>query len=127
MSEIALLVLFALLPVACIAGLWLFFKKFRLHNKPTYRGAWLLAGNLLVLLTLCSVGLLGGEIYYRWIYDASDSFGLTKTNQRWFDRHFHKNASGFRDTVPRYEPKNTSGKKRRSLSRQPGNGKFLPG
>ncbi len=37
------------------------------------------------------------EIYYRFIYDKSDSFCLLKTNEKWFKRHWRTNTLGFRD------------------------------
>jgi hypothetical protein len=68
----------------------------------------LLVGNGLVFLLLCSIVILCGECYYRFVFDTTDSFGLTKTTERWFARHFQRNNVGFRDNEPY------------TLSRQPG-------
>ncbi len=95
-EENALLGLFVALPFVMGFGLYLFFGKFKQHRKA---GAWrLVTANLLVLLFVLSCVGLGGEVYYRFVYDTTDSFGLTKTTQRWFDRHFVKNAAGVRDS-----------------------------
>src|SRR5262249_29644370 len=53
-----------------------------------------------------------GEIYYRWFYDATESFGLTKTTDRWFERHVHENEAGFRDSLEHYAKHKQAGKKR---------------
>ncbi len=59
----------------------------------------LVAGNAAVTLVLL-LGLgLAGEAYYRFIYDSTDSFGLTRACQRWFERHYHGNNFGVRDSV----------------------------
>jgi hypothetical protein len=58
-----------------------------------------LAGNALVLSFLCAIVVAFGEIHYRFVFDSTDSFGLTKTTARWFERHFQENSSGFRDTI----------------------------
>lgn len=111
-AETLVLIVFLLLPALGLTGLWLFFKKFRLHESTRHRVTWLVTGNAIVLLTLILFLLPLGEIYYRWIYDATDSFGLMKTNDRWFERHFHTNESGWRDTVRRYDRRKESGKRR---------------
>ena len=41
----------------------------------------------------------GGELYYRYVYDTTDSLSYTKVSQRWFQRYFVYNPSGFRDNV----------------------------
>src|ERR1043166_10236465 len=62
-------------------------------------GPRLAAGNALVFCFLCSLGFLGGEIYYRFIYDTTDSFNYTKVSRRWQARHYQKNAQTVRDNV----------------------------
>lgn len=52
----------------------------------------------LIALMLCLVAL-AGEIYLRFIYDETNSFGLMKTSKLWFERHYHYNQSGMRDSV----------------------------
>ena len=54
-------------------------------------------GILLVLLTLLSGVALAGETWFRYVYDETDSYGLTMTNSAWFRRHFSVNAWGMRD------------------------------
>jgi len=51
------------------------------------------AGNSLVLLLMLSTLFLIGESYYRFVYDATDSFSQTRTSQRWFERHFEYTQS----------------------------------
>lgn len=43
-----------------------------------------------------------GEIYYRFFYDATDSFGLTKVTKRWFMRHYRANSINARDNIEYY-------------------------
>jgi len=94
---------FVLLPVLLATGLYLFFVRRRIHRRADATWRHLLLGNALVLAFLGSLLLLTGEVYYRFLYDATDSFGLTKVTQRWFERHFHYNTATFRDSLPGYE------------------------
>ena len=57
----------------------------------------LVAGNLLVLLSLAWGVLLAAETYFRYVYDATDAYGVTLTNRAWFLRHAAPNAAKFRD------------------------------
>ena len=57
----------------------------------------LVAGNVLVLATLVATLVVLGETYLRYVYDATDSYGLTLTNFAWFNRHVTFNSDGFRD------------------------------
>lgn len=66
------------------------------QGKRTVRS--LVIGNTLVLLFLVSLCTLFGEIYFRFIYDSTDSFALCKTTDRWFKRHYIRNRTGFRDS-----------------------------
>ena len=59
--------------------------------------ARLLLGNLLVLVALLAAGLLAGELYYRFGYDATDALEYNKVSVRWFERHYHQNSWGCRD------------------------------
>lgn len=59
----------------------------------------LVAVNFLVFLLLSSVVLLGLESYYRFVYDSTDSFGLTRTTAEWWMRHSHANKMVVRDDV----------------------------
>lgn len=101
---------FCAAPLVALFGLYLFFVKFRRGKGGN--GSWgkLLLGNLLVLLFLGSLALLGGEIYFRFAYDTTDAFTLTKTSRRWFERHYHLNNVAVRDDrdyFPRISPPHT--------------------
>jgi hypothetical protein len=61
--------------------------------------ARLALGNLLVLLGLLALAWAGGEAYYRFVFDSTDSFGLTRVCRRWFQRHYVLNNFGVRDNV----------------------------
>ncbi len=110
MNDALWFVLFAAWPVAGAALLVAFAKYFKARLAGR-RGLQLVVGNGLVLLFLCSLVFLGGEIYYRFLYDTTDSFGYTKTAQRWSRRHYHRNAQGIRDSVD-YAPDIPQGKRR---------------
>lgn len=71
----------------------------------------LITGNLLICLFLISLVLTAGEIYYRFFYDATDSYMMSKTSLRWEQRHYQLNASGFRDSIE-YKWKIPAGKRR---------------
>ncbi len=58
-----------------------------------------LAFSAALLLCLASGAALAAESYFRFAYDATDSFALTKTTLRWFDRHYRSNAWQVRDDV----------------------------
>jgi len=62
-------------------------------------GARLVLGNLLVLGGLLSLTLLGGEVYYRFLTDTTDSLLFTKVSQRWHVRYWHENKDGLRDDM----------------------------
>ncbi len=105
--ENIVLLVFAALPLVFVAVLVRFFR-----GKKSKSRVRLVAGNLLVLCLLLSLVLLGGEIYYRYIYDTTDSFALTKTTSRWFERYFRRNRHGFRDNLATYEKGIEPGKRR---------------
>lgn len=108
-EDIVLLVCIVLSPTFAAALVWFFRDQATRNSGSRLR---LVAGNLLVLSLLLSVVLLGGEVYYRYIYDTTDSFALTKTTRRWFDRHFHRNRNGFRDNLDTYGRRIMPGKRR---------------
>ena len=61
--------------------------------------------NFTVLISLLLVLLAGGEVYYRYFCDSTDSFGLSRVTKRWFERHYRMNNAGFRDNVEyKWEP-----------------------
>jgi len=37
------------------------------------------------------------ELWFAFFYDTTDSFGITNTSHRWFDRHVRPNSAGYRD------------------------------
>lgn len=112
MAENVILGLFALAPCLTAGAMFLFFVKFRQHQKTGRRALRLVVGNLLILSFLLSLGLPLGEAYYRYIYDTTESFALAKVSQRWFNRYFLKNEIGVRDSVSTYAMKRTAGIRR---------------
>ena len=109
MEENILLAVFTLCPILTGLLIYLFVKKISSHIK---KANWLklIIGNILVFIFLCSLILLGGEIYYRFICDTTDSFGLTKVSIDWHKHHYKYNNYDVRDSVD-YNPK-LSGKPR---------------
>lgn len=79
--------------VAILAATWVFFRSTRGRGGKLR----LVAGNVLVLASILWTLVLGGETYLRYVYDTTDSYGLTLTNWSWFSRHFRANTDGFRD------------------------------
>lgn len=57
----------------------------------------LVAGNALVFGAILWTVVLAAETYLRYVYDRTDSYGLTLTNWSWFGRHVDFNGGGFRD------------------------------
>ncbi|MCH7989482.1 MAG: hypothetical protein IID46_10105 [Planctomycetes bacterium] len=106
-----MLLLFCCLPIALGCVLYFVFVRLKIHRRKQSFWLRLLLGNMLLLLFLVSLVLLSGEIYVRFYYDTTESFGLSKTTRRWFDRHFVLNNIGFRDSVP-YWPATRPGSRR---------------
>jgi lysophospholipase L1-like esterase len=96
MDEDLVLGLYVLLVVVTGGVLALFVQRVRARPGPAGL-VRLVSGNLLVLLVLLSLGILGGEVYYRFFCDTTDGLGYTKLNQRWFERHWQLNSADFRD------------------------------
>jgi hypothetical protein len=109
-GENLLLAAFVLMPVVSAGLCRLFFGRLRRQRKKNL--SRLLAGNLLVFLLIASVLLLAGESYFRFAYDTTDSFGLSKISRRWFERHWQFNQAQVRDSVDRYPPAVSAGKRR---------------
>ena len=106
MEENFILFLFLALPILLLVAICWFIRAVFPKIKER-RGFTLICGNFLVLSFLLSVVVLLGELYFRFYYDSTDSFGLCKTTTRWFDRHFVRNQTGFRDSynyMPTVEP-----------------------
>src|SRR6185295_795413 len=87
-----------------------FFRAVRAGNIKNGAGR-IIAGNLIVLLFLASAIFAGGEAYYRFAYDATDSFDYSKASKRWFARHFRLNSWAVRDDMD-YRVEMTPGKRR---------------
>jgi len=75
-----------------VAGTVVFFRRTR-GRRGILR---LVAGNLLVLVSLLWTTALAGETYFRYVYDQTDSYMLMLTNLAWLHRHVHLNAQGYR-------------------------------
>jgi lysophospholipase L1-like esterase len=70
----------------------------RSPESPRHGGALrLVAGNLLVLLLLLWTAVVAAETYLRFVYDQTESHGITLTNWAWGKRHVFLNSRGFRD------------------------------
>ena len=100
MDDKLTLILFLVAPP--IAGeLLLLFLLFRVTRGTTEQFGW----KRIVWFNLCSVLLLvvlsfaGGELYYRFVYDTTDSVAYTKVSQQWGRRYIVVNSAGFRDNV----------------------------
>jgi hypothetical protein len=92
--------LFIALPIVCVGGTFVFFRR----RQPTNR-LKLVVGNALMLACFLSVGFALAETYFRFIYDTTESSTSTLTSQAWYRRHWQTNSSGYRDinwppTVP---------------------------
>lgn len=66
------------------------------RNRPG-RLRWV---NLGLSCWMLCVGLTALELYFAFIYDASDSFNMTHVSKRWFQKHVVTNDEGFRDDHP---------------------------
>ncbi len=86
------------LSLAALTVIWI--RRARREGATTFR---VVVGNALVLVTLLSGVALSGETWFRYGYDATDSYGLTMTNWAWFRRHFTVNRFGLRDWEWRME------------------------
>ncbi len=98
MGDNLTLALFCLLPAVCGAGLWRLACRLRRPGTVT-RWTHLLYGNLLLAGLLLGLLLVGAEVYYRFIFDTTDSLMFTKVSQRWQERYWQKNRAGVRDNV----------------------------
>jgi len=71
----------------------------------------LVVGNLMVLLLLLASVGLALELYYRYVYDATDTANQSRLSKRWFARYWHLNSDGIRDDVD-YERALAPGRRR---------------
>jgi hypothetical protein len=99
LSENLILLIFGLLPLVAGGAVWLYFAHFQQHRVPSKRNLRLIAGNFLVLLFLLSLIFPIGEVYYRFFYDTTDAYGMTRVNQDWLKRYYHLNNVHLRDSV----------------------------
>lgn len=60
---------------------------------------WLVAGNALGTMALFGIVFLGAECYFRFWFDSTDAFALSRTGREWSLRHYRYNEAGFRDNV----------------------------
>lgn len=88
----------ALSTAAFAAGAALALARWRRRGEAAGVGVKV-AFSAALLGCLASGAALAAESYFRFAYDATDSFALTKTTLRWFDRHYHSNAWRVRDDV----------------------------
>lgn len=91
-----------LLVMASFAGLWgallfLYARNLAIRKKAGAAGNFIFSG--LLAIFLLSTALFGFEIYFRYFYDQTDSYGVLKTTDAWFKRHYHNNQMGVRDNV----------------------------
>jgi len=73
---------------------WCFFHFFPRKSHPR---SGLVLGNILVLFCLLGVAGIIGESYFRFVYNATDSFGMSLPSRRWFLMHTKLNSFGCRD------------------------------
>lgn len=110
MAANLVLVLFTLLVAAAVLAIRAYFRAppalYARRSVPD-----LIVGNGLILLGLSTVALLGGEIYYRFLHDTTDAFGLARVTQDWMLRHERMNRFGFRDDLE-YAPDRAPDKRR---------------
>lgn len=101
---------FLTLPLACAVALWRIGRKVKEHSGRI-SWPWVVAWNLGLLSALVSLLLLGGETYFRFFYDTTDSLSYTRVSERWVQRHWEVNEAGSRDNLE-YAPKIEAGKRR---------------
>lgn len=113
MSEEWLFYVFLLAPPAACELVILIFL-FRLsQRRPRAKFGWrrMLLINGLSVLILVLAAASGGELYYRYLYDSTDSLAYTKVSQQWVARYYVQNSAGFRDNIE-YAAQREAGKRR---------------
>jgi len=83
--------------ILLIAANYVFFREHRSSPRP----GWLrmASGNALLTLLLFSLVFLSFEIYFRFLFDATDRMMTTKVSRRWYERHWNTNNRGARDDL----------------------------
>jgi len=98
-ENVALAVFVAAPALTGLAARW-YFRRVRAAQGGGRPGVLrLVVGNALVLLFLLAVLALVGECWFRFGYDGTDSYGLTRATDRWLARHYRFNAQNVRDDV----------------------------
>jgi hypothetical protein len=97
-SDDMMLAVLLFLPVQFVFAAVLFFRHVRRCGAPPGWGRVLL-GNALVLLCLVTFTLAVGEVYFRFVFDTTDSIAYTKASKRWLKRYYHRNKARLRDNV----------------------------
>lgn len=80
--------------VSLLLHAWCFFRCFPKDRKRKTR---LIIGNSLIFLCLLGTAAWIGETYIRFVYVATDSFGVSLPARRWFALHTSLNSFGCRD------------------------------
>ena len=99
-------------PLSVGALLYWIFGVHRYHERHYARRSAVMVANTLAIALVLSLAALGGELYFRFVYDTTDAFGVTKTARRWLERHYAINATGMRDDVPAYSSTSSPGRPR---------------
>lgn len=110
--ENVILAAYLVLPPACVAAIYRLYVRGKRYQRPAGRTGRIVACNLLVLVLVAGCVLLIGEIYYRFIYDTTESYAVARTTREWFERHVQLNNVGVRDSLAVYNLKRTPGKRR---------------
>jgi hypothetical protein len=106
---------YVLLPLLLWRSVYIIFVKRRWHRRES-RPWWVLpAGNVLIFVSLLSIVLPVGEVYYRFVYDTTDDFAKSRVMVDWYAKHYHLNKMGVRDSVTSYSQKFTPGLRRVSF------------
>jgi hypothetical protein len=104
-------VVFLLLPVLSGGVLLALVRSWARAGQPK-KGSLVIWARLVCFVCLTSLLLAGAEAYYRFGVDTTDSFGRTRINMRWFQRHWKLNQMGYRDSVTFYPLSRAPGKRR---------------
>ena len=100
MGDDLTLILFLLCPPLAGELLFLFlFFRTRWAREQTARWTRYLLVNLASCFLLLALMFAGGETYYRFVYDKTDSLSFTKVSQQWMKRYYIENSAGFRDNI----------------------------
>ena len=84
---------FLLLPLLS-GGLLLVLVRFWSRAGRPKKGPLVFRANAVLFVFLTTLVLAGAETYYRFGVDTTDSYGRTRINIRWFQRHWKLNQMG---------------------------------